>query len=112
MAPFSAVAPFIDYSDNEFSLIDSINITETIFETVTNPVINVSSSGTSVIDELGIANLVNQLILGNLSKIGAKKFPSGSSFPTKETLTKVGSPTTTTNTNSSNTSAPSKGKGF
>jgi hypothetical protein len=108
LAPFSAVAPFIDYSDNEFSLIDSINITETIFETVTNPVINVSSSGTSVIDELGIANLVNQLILGNLSKIGAKKFPSGSSFPTKETLTKVGSPTTTTNTNSSNTSASGK----
>ena len=45
LSPFSAVAPQINYSDSDFSLIDSINITETIFETAVNPVIDVSSPG-------------------------------------------------------------------
>ena len=54
LAPLSAISPQINYSDSEFSLIDSINITETIFETAVNPVIDVSSpfskGGTFVID--------------------------------------------------------------
>jgi hypothetical protein len=45
LAPYSAIAPQIDYSDSEFSLIDNINITETIFETVDNPVIQVNGGG-------------------------------------------------------------------
>jgi hypothetical protein len=45
LAPLSAVAPPINYSDSEFSLIDSINITETLFETAVNPVINLSGAG-------------------------------------------------------------------
>ena len=47
-APFSAIAPPIDYSDTDFSLIDSINITETIFDTSNDPVV-VSSGGISTI---------------------------------------------------------------
>jgi hypothetical protein len=45
LAPLSAVATPINYSDSEFSLIDSINITETLFETAVNPVINLSGAG-------------------------------------------------------------------
>jgi len=41
-APLSAISPQINYSDSEFSLIDSINITETIFEIADNPIINFS----------------------------------------------------------------------
>lgn len=48
LAPFNAVAPQIDYSDSEFSLIDSIYISETIFETSTNQIINITSGGTNV----------------------------------------------------------------
>ena len=45
LAPYNSVAPEIDYSDSEFSLIDNINITETIFETVENPIIQINSRG-------------------------------------------------------------------
>ena len=47
-APLSSVAPQINYSDSEFSLIDSINITETLFETAINPVISFSGGIGSV----------------------------------------------------------------
>ena len=42
---FSAVAPFIDYSNSEFSLIDNINISEENFSIEDNIVSLVSSSG-------------------------------------------------------------------
>ena len=45
LAPYSAVAPPIDYSDSKFSLIDNISVTETIFEIVDNPVIQINSGG-------------------------------------------------------------------
>jgi hypothetical protein len=53
-APLSAIAPPIDYSDSDFSLIDNINITDTIFETSTNPV-SVSSGGVVVKGNLLLA---------------------------------------------------------
>jgi hypothetical protein len=106
LAPYSSIAPFIDYTDNEFSLIDSINITETVFETVTNPIVSVSSGGTSVIDELSIKNIISGLLSGSFTKI-----PPSKSYPTKTDLVKITSPGTTNTTNSSSTSTPSKGKG-
>ena len=64
LAPLSAISPQINYSDSEFSLIDSINITETIFETAVNPVIDVSSpfskGGTFVIDVTAL-NIIDQV---------------------------------------------------
>ncbi len=44
-APLGSSAPFIDYSNSEFSLIDSIVVTETIFETLSNPVTVVTGNG-------------------------------------------------------------------
>jgi hypothetical protein len=46
-APYGSSAPFIDYSNSEFSLIDSIIVTETIFETLENPNSTITSGGLS-----------------------------------------------------------------
>jgi hypothetical protein len=43
-SPLQAQAPFIDYSNNNFSLIDSLNISETIFVTIPSSP-SVGSSG-------------------------------------------------------------------
>ena len=46
--PLESVAPFIDYSDSNFSLIDNLNITETIFVTVPSST-SLTSAGISKI---------------------------------------------------------------
>ena len=71
-APFGSSAPFIDYSNSEFSLIDSIIVTETIFETFENPNNTITSGGlaapkgstspTSVFSNFSSANAVKQPI--------------------------------------------------
>ena len=45
LAPYSSTAPFIDYSENDFSLLDNVIISETLFETVTNPVSIINGGG-------------------------------------------------------------------
>jgi hypothetical protein len=86
LAPLSAVAPQINYSDSDFSLIDSINITETIFETAVNPVIDVSSpfskGGTFVFDisRADIVDLVRVDLLTNDTDITSSKGSGGVSI--------------------------------
>lgn len=47
--PLGAVAPQIDYDDSEFSLIDSVNITETSFDSISVPtIVIVQDSGSSI----------------------------------------------------------------
>jgi hypothetical protein len=45
LAPYASTAPFIDYSENDFSLLDNIIVSETLFETVTNPVTTINGGG-------------------------------------------------------------------
>jgi hypothetical protein len=49
-APWGSSAPFIDYENDQFSLIDSIVVTETIFQTLENSGGNVTSGGTTTED--------------------------------------------------------------
>ena len=83
-APLSAVAPQINYSDTEFSLIDSINITETLFETAENPVINLSGAGTA--ESKGSNNSFYNVLSNGLLP-GARKVPNSSKGTTSKGTT-------------------------
>ena len=101
LAPFNAVAPFIDYTNSDFSLIDNINITETLFETVSNPVINVNLSGKLSNESTGFGFNAIEAIAGGktpISKATTQKAPSSA-------LVKV---TPTTQQSSSSTSLTKK----
>src|SRR5690606_29058585 len=72
LAPYNSTAPQIDYSDSEFSLIDNINITETQFQTVENPVIQVNNNGGFVV----ITSQSPASTIGNLVPISLPPPPS------------------------------------
>lgn len=61
-SPLQAQAPFIDYSNNNFSLIDSLNISETIFITIPSSP-NVGSGGV-------IQNKNNNISVNNVMNTG------------------------------------------
>lgn len=56
-APFYAVSPQIDYNDSDFSFIDNLSISETIFDTIENPPTN--SVGNVIISGQINANTVD-----------------------------------------------------
>jgi hypothetical protein len=81
--PFSAVAPFIDYSNSEFSLIDNVNITEDSF-LIQDNIVSVNSSGirlTGAFDDqlsvAGGAGLFQDDITSSLGLIDPSVFTSG-----------------------------------
>jgi hypothetical protein len=75
-APFGSSAPFIDYSSSEFSLIDSIIVTETIFETLENPNSTITSGGLSA--PKGSPNQPTN-VFDQFSPIPARRLPNTSS---------------------------------
>jgi hypothetical protein len=75
LAPYAATAPFIDYSENDFSLLDNIIVSETLFETVTNPVTTINGGGMA---EVGFSFDVKQQ---STSKIQVKLGTSTSGTP-------------------------------
>ena len=81
LAPLSADAPPINYSDSEFSLIDSINITETLFETAVNPVINLSGAGS--IESKGSTNQTQTNFISGLVRNSSSKGSTSTSKGSK-----------------------------
>jgi hypothetical protein len=85
--PLAAVAPFIDYSNSEFSLIDNVNITEDSFLIQDNIVSVVNSSGVTLNgvfdDQLSVAGGVGFFqddIANSLGLIDTSVFNSGNSL--------------------------------
>jgi hypothetical protein len=85
--PFSAVAPFIDYSNSEFSLIDNVNITEDSFLVQDNIVNVVNSSGIRLTagfdDQVAVAGgsgLFQDDIASSLDLIDPSVFNSDNTF--------------------------------
>ena len=81
LAPYSSTAPFIDYSENDFSLLDNVIISETLFETVTNPVTTINGGG---MVEVGFAFDVKQQPTSKI-KIGTSKSGSPVSMVKNDT---------------------------
>jgi len=83
---FSAVAPFIDYSNSEFSLIDNVNITEDSFLIQDNIVSIVNSSGIKLTGQFeeafipGGATLFQDDIASSLDLIDPSQFNSGNTL--------------------------------
>jgi hypothetical protein len=55
-APWGSSAPFIDYENSDFSVIDSIVVSETIFQTLENSGSNVTSGGSSGVESLDLSS--------------------------------------------------------
>jgi hypothetical protein len=75
--PLGSIAPPIDYSDSEFSLIDSLIITETAFDAITIPSVVITPSGFS--SRPGRLDILNADIQQADSSFGVGLVSGGSS---------------------------------